>query len=130
MSKKVCILGLAIVLGMLFVAATTALAAGPLDRIVLYQGEEAGTGTGINGFKLGVGDTMFVTAKGVDVDGNDVPIWPTWKCDREMTITAKEGRSKTAIITGIKVGEPVFFSAVYITDDGKKVVGEAMGKVK
>ena len=104
---------------------------GPLAQIIIYKGEAAGTGTGITTFKLTVGEEMTVTAKGVDKEGNDVPIWPTWKADKELSIRVVEGRSKTAIVKAIKeVGGAVFFSAVYITDDGKKVTGEAMGEVK
>lgn len=73
---------------------------------------------------------MTVTAKGVDAEGHDVPIWPTWKADKELSIKVVEGRSKTAVVKALKEGAPVFFSAVYITDDGKKVIGEVMGEIK
>lgn len=103
---------------------------GPLTQIIIYKGEVAGTGTGITTFKLVVGEEMTVTAKGVDENGNDVPIWPTWKADKELSIRVVEGRSKTAVVKALQEGAPVFFSAVYITDEGKKVTGEAMGEVK
>ena len=103
---------------------------GELSQIILYQGEKAGTGTGIISFKPKVGEEMTVTAQGVDKDGKDVPIWPTWKADKELSIKVVEGRSKTVVIKALKVGAPLFFSAIYITDEGKKVVGEAMGEVK
>ena len=103
---------------------------GPLAQIIIYKGEAAGTGTGITTFKLTVGEEMTVTAKGVDKEGNDVPIWPTWKADKELSIRVVEGRSKTAVVKALKEGAPVFFSAIFITDDGKKVSGEAMGEVK
>lgn len=102
----------------------------PLTQIIIYKGEVAGTGTGITTFKLAVGEEITVTAKGVDENGNDVPIWPTWKADKELSIRVVEGRSKTAVVKALKEGAPVFFSAVYITDEGKKVTGEAMGEVK
>lgn len=103
---------------------------GPLAQIIIYKGETAGTGVGITTFKLTVGEEMAVTAKGVDEEGNDVPIWPTWKADKELSIRVVEGRSKTAMVKALKEGAPVFFSAVYVTDDGKKVTGEAMGEIK
>lgn len=103
---------------------------GTLSQIIIYKGETAGTGVGITTFKLAVGEEMTVTAKGVDEKGNDVPIWPTWKADKELSIRVVEGRSKTAVVKALKEGAPVFFSAVYITDDGKKVTGECMGEVK
>lgn len=103
---------------------------GPLTQIIIYKGEVAETGTGITTFKLVVGEEITVTAKGVDENGNDVPIWPTWKADKELSIRVVEGRSKTAIVKALKEGAPVFFSAVYITDEGKKVTGEVMGEVK
>ncbi|MDO9339209.1 MAG: hypothetical protein Q7T72_01615 [Bacteroidales bacterium] len=103
---------------------------GKLSQIIIYKGEVAGTGTGITTFKLTVGDEITVTTKGVDENGNDVPIWPTWKADKELSIRVVEGRSKTIVVKALKEGAPLFFSAVYITDDGKKVTGEAMGEVK
>lgn len=103
---------------------------GPLSQIIIYKGETAGTGTGITFFKLTVGEEMTVTAKGVDAEGKEVPIWPTWKADKELSIQVVEGRSKTAIVKALKEGAPVFFSAVYITDDGKKATGDTMGEVK
>lgn len=103
---------------------------GPLSQIIIYKGEVAGTGPGITTFKLIVGEEMTVTAKGFDSEGNEVPIWPTWRADRELSIRVVEGRSKTAVVKALKEGAPIFFSAIYITDDGKKVVGEAMGEIK
>jgi len=103
---------------------------GPLNQIIIYKGEVAGTGTGITTFKLVVGEEITVTAKGVDENGNDVPIWPTWKADKELSIRVVEGRSKTAVVKALKEGAPIFFSAVYITDEGKKVSGDVMGEVK
>ncbi len=103
---------------------------GPLSQIIIYKGETAGTGTGITTFKLTVGEEITVTAKGVDSEGNEVPIWPTWKADKELSIHVVEGRSKTAIVKALKEGAPLYFYAVYITDEGKKVTGEVMGEVK
>jgi len=103
---------------------------GSLAQIIIYKGEKAGTGTGITTFKLAVGEEITVTAKGVDSEGNEVPIWPTWKSDKELSIRVVEGRSKTAVVKALKEGAPVSFSAVYITDEGKKVTGEVMGEIK
>jgi uncharacterized protein YpmB len=103
---------------------------GPLAQIIIYKGETAGTGTGITTFKLTVGEEMTVTAKGVDSEGKEVLIWPTWKADKELSIRVVEGRSKTAVVKALKEGAPVYFSAVYITDEGKKVTGEVMGEIK
>jgi len=103
---------------------------GPLSQIIVYKGEVAGSGVGITTFKLIVGEEMTVTAKGVDAQGKDVPIWPTWKADRELSIRVVKGRSKTAVVKAVKAGAPIFFSAIYITDEGKKVTGEVMGEIK
>lgn len=90
----------------------------------------AGTGTGITTFKLTVGEEIKVTAKGVDTEGKEVNIWPTWKADKELSILVVEGRSKTIVVKALKEGAPLFISAIYITDEGKKVKGEGMGEVK
>lgn len=103
---------------------------GPLAQIIIYKGETAGTGPGISVLKMTVGEEITVTAKGIDSEGKEVPIWPTWKADKELSIRVVEGRSKTAVVKAVKEGAPVFFSAIYITDEGKKVTGEAMAEVK
>lgn len=102
---------------------------GPLSQIIIYKGDVAGTGPGMSGFKLKVGEEITVTAKGIDEEGKEVPIWPTWKADRELSIRVVEGRSKTAVVKALKEGVPVFFEAIYITDDGKKVTGIVAGEV-
>ncbi|OIN98502.1 hypothetical protein AUJ66_00925 [Candidatus Desantisbacteria bacterium CG1_02_38_46] len=117
-----------ILLGVMFMVALSY--AGELTQIIIYKGETVGTGVGISSFKLVVGDEMFLTAKGADAEGNDVPIWPTWKTDKELSIKVVEGRSKTVAVKALKPGAPLFITAIYITDDGKKVTGEAMGEVK
>ena len=104
--------------------------AGNLDSIILYFGDKPGTGVGINAFKLVVGEEMTITATGVDTAGIDVPIWPTWKADRELSIKVVEGRSKTVVVKALKAGAPLFITAIYIDDNGKKFTGEAMGTVK
>ena len=100
------------------------------EQIIIYKGETAGTGTGMSSFKLTVGEEIIVTAKGIDLEGKEVPIWPTWKADKELSIRVVEGRSKTAVIKALKEGAPVFIEAIYITDDGKKITGIVGGEVK
>ena len=117
-----------ILLGVMFMAALSY--AGELTQIIIYKGETVSTGVGISSFKLVVGDEMFLTAKGADAEGIDVPIWPTWKADKEISVKVVEGRSKTVKIKALKAGAPLFVTAIYITDDGKKVTGDAMGEVK
>lgn len=107
-----------------------------LDQIVLYQvTDKMATsaplkGVGMNGFKLTVGQEIIIFAKGLDKAGNEVPVYPTWKADQELGLTVVEGRSKTVLVKGLKAGAPLFITAVYIKDDGKKVTGEVMGSVK
>lgn len=50
---------------------------GPLAQIIIYKGETAGTGPGISVLKMTVGEEITVTAKGIDSEGKEVPIWPT-----------------------------------------------------
>jgi len=87
-------------------------------------------GVGINGFTLAVGEEMIVIAKGVDANDKEVPIWPTWTGDKELSLMVVGGRSRAIVVKALKTGAPLFFTALYITDGGKKVKGEAMGKVK
>ncbi len=107
-----------------------------LDHIILYKVTDMMatsaplTGVGMNGFKLAVGDEMIIYAKGVDANGNEVAIWPTWKADKELSISVVEGRSRTVVVKAVKAGEPLFVTAIYKTDAGKKVTVDAMGSVK
>ena len=59
-----------------------------------------------------------------------MPIWPTWKCDKELSVQVVEGKSKTIKVKALKAGEPLFITAIYIDDNGKTFKGEAMGTVK
>lgn len=125
------VLALTLILAALLVFLPSLQAAGPLEQITIYKGEKAGPGTGMISFKLAVGEEIIVTAKGVDKDGLEVSIWPTWKADPELSIKPVEGRSLSAVVKALEAtSAPLFFSAVYKTDDGKKVVGEVMGQVK
>jgi len=124
--KKILILAVMVLMGL----SAAAVYAGDLDMIIFYAGDKAGTGVGMTYFKLEVGKDMMITAKGVDKDGNDVPIWPTWKCDKELSVQVVEGKSKTIKVKALKAGEPLFITAIYIDDNGKTFKGEAMGTVK
>lgn len=103
---------------------------GLLSKIIIYKGDVPGTGPGLSVLRMTVGEEVTVTAKGVDEKGNDVPIWPTWKADKELSIRVVEGRSKTAVVKALKEGGAFFFEAVYITDEGKKVTGSVAVEVK
>ncbi|MBU4267413.1 MAG: hypothetical protein KJ808_00985 [Acidobacteria bacterium] len=131
--KKIFVI--AVVAGMIL-AANTVFAQGTVDQIIIYKVADPNTlsatltGTGMNGFKLTVGEEIYVMAKGVDVDGKEVAIWPTWKAEKELSLSVVEGKSKVAKIKALQKGAPLFFSAVYIDDAGKKHKGEVMGEVK
>ena len=107
-----------------------------LASIVLYKVADpmattaSLVGVGINGFTLAVGEEMIVIAKGVDANDKEVPIWPTWSGDKELSLTVVGGRSRAVVVKALKTGAPLFITALYITDGGKKIKGEAMGKVK
>ena len=126
--KKILILAVMVLMGL----SAAAVYAGDLDAIIFYVGDKdkAGTGVGLTYFKLEVGKDMMITAEGVDEDGKDVPIWPTWKCDKELSVQVVEGKSKTIKVKALKAGEPLFITAIYIDDNGKTFKGEAMGTVK
>ena len=131
--------------GILLSVATVLLLSGALvaqaldtgvEQIILYKVADKMatsaplTGVGMNGFKLAVGEEMIIFAKGVDANGKEVAVWPTWKADKELSVSVVEGRSKTVVVKALKAGAPLFVTAFYITDDGKKIKGEAMGSVK
>jgi hypothetical protein len=101
-----------------------------LSQIIIYKGEISDTGIRVSNFTLTEGEEMIVTAKGVDQDGHNVPIWPTWKADKELAIAVVEGRSKTAMVKALKQGTNVSFSAIYLTDGGNKVTKTITGEIK
>lgn len=120
-----------LILYLAFSGTTARAEAGTLANIIIYKGDTAGTGPGIGVLKLKVGEEVTVTAKGEDDEGKEVPIWPTWKADKELSIRVVEGRSKTAVVKALKeVDVATFFGAVYITDEGKKVTGEVAVEIK
>lgn len=120
----------------MMIAANTLLAQGDGVEIVIFKVTDLNTpsatlvGTGMNSFKLTVGEEIYVMAKGRDENGKEVAIWPTWKADKELSVIVVEGKSKIAKIKALQKGAPLFFSAVYIDDSGKKYQGEVMGEVK
>jgi hypothetical protein len=121
----------------IIIAANTLLAQGKLDSINIFKITDPNTpsatlvGTGMNSFKLTVGEEILVMAKGFDENGKEVAIWPTWKADKELSISVVEGKSKVAKIKALRAGDgAVFFSAIYIDDSGKKYEGGVMGEVK
>jgi hypothetical protein len=137
--KKGVILGtfltLLVALSAVYALAPQAADAG-LESIVLYQVTDKMatsaplTGVGMNGFKLAVDQEILIFAKGIDKAGKEVPVYPTWKADKELSLAVVEGRSKTVVVKALKAGAPLFITALYLTDDGKKVTGEVMGSVK
>lgn len=96
-----------------------------LESILIYQGESAGTGTGLGIVKLGLGEKITVTAKGVDADGNEVCMAPTWKSDQELHISPVEGKGKTVEVT-LKESPSLmcFFEVVVEKKNGEKVTGQ------
>jgi hypothetical protein len=133
--KKVTIFSVIAVLAMGFALNAQSSDSG-LAQIIIYKATDkmmttsSLLGVGMNGFKLAVGEEMIIIAKGEDKDGKEVAIFPTWKADPEMSLIVVEGRSKTVVIKALKAGAPLFVTATYITDDGKKVKGEVMGTIK
>jgi hypothetical protein len=131
---------LLVALGVVSFSGVFALAAQSLDagleQIILYQVTDKAataaplTGVGMNGFKMTVGQEIIIFAKGIDKAGKEVGIWPTWKADKELAISVVPGRSKTVVVKALKAGTPLFVTALYMTDEGKKVTGEVMGTVK
>lgn len=103
---------------------------GVLSQIIIFEGTASDTGIGISTFKLMEGEAMTVTAKGVDKHGNNVPIWPTWKGGKELSVSIVEGRSKTSVVRALKAATEVSLSAIYITDEGNKVTKEITGEIK
>jgi len=107
-----------------------------IDQIILYKISDISvvssslTGTGMNGFKLYVNDEILIMAKAVNTEGKEVTIWPTWKADKELAISVVEGKSKIIKVKAMKKGVPLFITAIYIDDTGKKYTGEVMGEVK
>ena len=65
---------------------------GPLFQIQVTPGSPRTT----------VGGTVVLTARGVDKEGREVDVNPTWKCDPEGTVTPTVG--KTVTFKAVKKG--------------------------
>lgn len=119
MVKKLLVVVSVAVLGFLSVWAQ---APSSLDSILVYKGETPGTGSGVSVLKLGVGEEVILVAKGVDAEGKEVLIAPTWKADKEIVLTPVEGKGR-CIKLRLKEAPSVaaYVTVVVIRDDGKKV---------
>jgi hypothetical protein len=93
-----------------------------LDSILVYKGETPGTGPGVSVIKLAVGEEVVLVAKGVDSEGKEVPIAPTWKADKEIALITVEGKGRCIRIR-LKEAPSVsaYVTVVVIREDGKKV---------
>jgi hypothetical protein len=102
-----------------------------LDSIIIYKGEVAGTGPGLSVIKMALDEVVTVIAKGVDAEGNEVLIAPTWKADKELTIIQVEGKGKTVKIK-LKEAPAVaaYFECVKIREDGKKITAGVAVELK
>ena len=101
-----------------------------LSQILCYKGEKPGTGPGISTLKLTVGESVTITAKGVDDEGKNVPICPTWKADSELSLRPVLGKGRSIIIKALKPAIAAFVTATVITEDGKKVTCDIAVEVK
>ncbi len=119
MAKKLLMLFSVMVLGLvsLWAQAPTS-----LDLIIVYKGETPGTGPGVSVLRLAVGEEVILVAKGVDSEGKEVLIAPTWKADKEISLITVEGKGRC---TKVRLKEApaglAFVTVVVIRDDGKKV---------
>lgn len=106
-------------------------APGSLDSIYVYMGETPGTGPGIGVLKLSVGEEVVIVAKGVDSEGKEVLIAPTWKADKEISLLPVEGKGR-CIKVRLKEAPSVaaFVTVVVIRDDGKKISTDVPVEVK
>ncbi len=93
-----------------------------LDSILVYKGETPGTGPGVSVLKLAVGEEVVLVAKGIDSEGKEVPIAPTWKADKEIALITVEGKGRCIKIR-LKEAPSVaaYVTVVIIREDGKKV---------
>lgn len=102
-----------------------------LDSILVYKGETPGTGPGISVLRLAVGEEVVLVAKGVDSEGKEVFIAPTWKSDKEISLETVEGKGRCIKIR-LKEAPSVsaFVTVVVIREDGKKVSTDVAVEVK
>jgi hypothetical protein len=113
---------LVLVFAWVLVVSLWAQAPNSLDSILVYKGETPGTGPGVSVLKLAVGEEVVLVAKGVDSEGKEVPIAPTWKADKEITLITVEGKGRCIRIR-LKEAPSVsaYVTVVVIREDGKKV---------
>ncbi len=116
--------------GLVFIS-LSAQAPGSLDSIIVYKGEIPGTGPGVSVLKLAVGEEIVLVAKGVDSEGKEVPIAPTWKADKEISLIPVEGKGR-CIKAKLKEAPSVaaYVTVVVIRDDGKKISTDVAIEVK
>lgn len=128
MVKKLLVLFSVIVLGLVSLWAQ---APSSLDSILVYKGETPGTGSGVSVLKLGVGEEVVLVAKGVDSEGKEVLIAPTWKADKEISLITVEGKGRCIKIR-LKEAPSVaaYVTVVVIRDDGKKVSTDVAVELK
>lgn len=119
MAKKLLMLVSVMIFGLVSLWAQ---APSSLDSILVYKGETPGTGSGVSVLKLAVGEEVVLVAKGVDSEGKEVLIAPTWKADKEISLITVEGKGRCIKIR-LKEAPSVaaYGTVVVIRDDGKKV---------
>lgn len=106
-------------------------APGSLDSIIVYRGETPGTGPGVGVLRLSVGEEVVLVAKGVDSEGKEVLIAPTWKADKEISLLPVEGKGR-CIKVRLKEAPSVaaFVTVVVIRDDGIGIAKDVAVEVK
>ncbi len=101
-----------------------------LDSILVYKGETPGTGPGVSVLKLSVGEEVVLVAKGVNSEGKEVLIAPTWKADKEVSLIPVEGKGR-CIKVRLKEAPSVaaYVTVVVIREDGKKISTDVGQKI-
>ncbi len=117
--------------GLFGLACLWAQAPSSLDSIIVYKGETPGTGPGVSVLKLAVGEEAVLVAKGVDSQGEEVFIAPTWKADKEIALIAVEGKGRCIKVRLTEAPSVAsFVTVIVIRDDGKKVSTDVAIEVK
>ncbi len=116
---------------LMLVVCLCAQAPNSLESILVYKGETLGTGPGVSVLKLAVGEEVVIVAKGVDSEGKEVPIAPTWKADKEIALITVEGKGRCIKIR-LKEAPSVaaYVTVVVIREDGKKISTDVAVEVK
>ena len=121
--KKNIIRGLVLCFVFLFCLGSAIFCVTP-SQILIYRGDTPDSGPGLSMLKLTVGEEATITVKGLDENGATVDIWPTFKCDKELAIKVVEGKSKVVVVKGLKTSSLAYVTAIYLTDDGKRITGD------